>query len=71
MNMGMHMREYGYGFVKEHCRPTEVGYKIWEQLGGSMRIECRDPPPSLSLISTFTCVYERLASLTGGVHDDG
>ena len=32
---------------------------------------CRDPPPSPSLISTFTCVYERLASLTGGVHDDG
>ena len=32
---------------------------------------CRDPPPSPSLISTFTCVYERLTSLTGGVHDDG
>ena len=32
---------------------------------------CRDPPPCPSLISTFTCVYERLASLTGGVHDDG
>ena len=32
---------------------------------------CRDPPPSPSLISPFTCVYERLASLTGGVHDDG
>ena len=32
---------------------------------------CCDPPPSPSLTSTFTCVYERLTSLTGGVHDDG
>ena len=36
-----------------------------------VEVVCRDPPPSPSLILTFTCVYERLASLTGGVHDDG
>ena len=39
MSMGMCMREYGYWFVKELCRPAEVGCKSWEQLGGSMGIE--------------------------------
>ena len=38
---------------------------------GVLLLECRDPPPSPSLTSTFTCVYERLTSLTEGVHDDG
>ena len=48
--------------------PVELRKYIDENLSKNF---CRDPPPSPSLISTFTCVYERLASLTGGVHDDG
>ena len=44
---------------------------IYRALAFPVDALCRDPPPSPSLTSTFTCVYERLTSLTGGVHDDG
>ena len=58
-------------FQKSMILPTLFYINILPPLHHHHLTLCHDPPPSPSLISTSLRVYERLTSLTGGVHDDG